>query len=423
MTKPRIHPYNCLCCGINRRDFLKLSSLFATSLTATVAIGGCQQQQTTAPNTDSSASPVATTQPTLTNDQPVKIGYLPITDAAPLLVAHSRKLYEAEGLTTEQPRLFRSWAQIVEAFLARQVNVIHVLMPVTVWIRYSRKFPAKVIAWNHTNGSALTVLPEVETPKDLGGKTIAVPFWYSIHNVVLQQLLKQEGLKVVRRPKDAVVAADEVNLVVLPPPDMVSALANKNIGGYIVAEPFNAAAEAKKTGRILRFTGDVWKDHACCVVFVHEEDVTQHKEWTQRVTNAIVKAQVWSRDNRPDVAQILSKDGGKYTPHPLPVLQRALTFYDTEFYGKQGAIEHPNWNINRIDFQPYPFPSYTEQLVRLLKETQVEGETSFLNALKPEEVATDLVDDSFVKAALQQVGGPQVFGLKPDFSRQETLVV
>ena len=408
---------------MNRRDFLKLSSLFATSLTATTAIGGCQQQQTTSPTNSGSAEPVATSQPALTNDQPVKIGYLPITDAAPLLVAHSRKLYEAEGLTAEQPRLFRSWAQIVEAFLARQVNVIHVLMPVTVWIRYGRKFPAKVIAWNHTNGSALTVLPEVETPKDLGRKTIAVPFWYSIHNVVLQQLLKQEGLKVVRRPKDAVVAANEVNLVVLPPPDMVSALANKNIGGYIVAEPFNAAAEAKKTGRILRFTGDVWKDHACCVVFMHEEDITQRKEWTQRVVNAIVKAQAWSRDNRPDVAQILSKDGGKYTPHPLPVLQRALTFYDTEFYGKQRAIAHPEWDISRIDFQPYPFPSYTEQLVRLLKDTQVEGETSFLNALKPEEVATDLVDDSFVKAALQQVGGPQVFGLNPDFSRQETFVV
>ncbi|HEY9752216.1 MAG TPA: ABC transporter substrate-binding protein, partial [Coleofasciculaceae cyanobacterium] len=327
MNKSLIHPYNCLCCGMSRRDFLKLSSLFTTSLSATLAIGGCQQST---PPVSRTSEPVAATQPSPADDQPVKIGYLPITDAAPLLVAHARKLYEAEGLTVEQPRLFRSWAQIVEAFLARQVNVIHVLMPVTVWIRYGRKFPAKVIAWNHTNGSALTVLPEIETPKNLGGKTIAVPFWYSIHNVVLQQLLKQEGLKVVRKPKDAVVAAKEVNLVVLPPPDMVAALANKSIGGYIVAEPFNAAAENLKTGRVLRFTGDVWKDHACCVVFVHEEAVMQRKEWTQRVVNALVKAQSWMRNNRPEVAQILAKDGvGKYTPHPLPVLQRALTYYDT----------------------------------------------------------------------------------------------
>ena len=420
MNRPLIHSSGCFCCGMNRRDFLKLSSLFSTSLASTLAIGGCQQ---TAPNAGSSSAPVTTTQPTATEDQPVKIGYLPITDAAPLLVAHARKLYEAEGLTTEQPRLFRSWAQIVEAFLARQVNVIHVLMPVTIWIRYGRKFPAKVVAWNHTNGSALTVLPEIETVQDLGGQTIAVPFWYSIHNVVLQQLLKQAGLTIVRKPKDAVVAANEVNLVVLPPPDMVSALANQSIGGYIVAEPFNAAAENLKTGKILRFTGDVWKDHACCVVLLHEEDVTQRKAWTQQVVNALVKAQVWMRDNRSEVAQILAKDGGKYTPHPLPVLQRALTYYNTDFYSKQGAIVHADWGINRIDFQPYPFPSYTEQLVRLLKETQVEGETDFLKALQPEVVAQDLVEDTFVKTALQQVGGAQAFGLQPDLSRQETILV
>ncbi|MBD2291809.1 ABC transporter substrate-binding protein [Microcystis wesenbergii FACHB-1317] len=395
---------NCACCGMSRRDFLKLSALFTSSFGAAIAA-------------DNWNLPVNAN----AKDQPVKIGYLPITDAAPLLVAHSRKLYQAEGLTAEQPRLFRSWAQIVEAFLARQVNVIHVLFPTSIWIRYGRNFPAKIVAWNHTNGSALTVLPDIENPRELGGKTIAVPFWYSIHNLVLQQLLQRNGLKIVRKAKDAPIASNEVNLVVLPPPDMVSALANKSIGGYIVAEPFNAAAENLKTGRVLRFTGDVWKNHACCVVFVHEEDIRQRKQWTQRVVNALVKAQLWSRSNRSEVARILSKDGGKYTPHPLPVLQRALTYYDRNFYKKDGAIQNPAWQVNRIDFQPYPFPSYTEELVRLLKTTQVEGNTDFLQKLQPRQVARDLVDDSFVRNALQQVGGPKAFGLPNNLSRIETI--
>jgi NitT/TauT family transport system substrate-binding protein len=389
---------------MSRRDFLKLSALFTSSFGAAIAA-------------DNWNLPVNAN----AKDQPVKIGYLPITDAAPLLVAHSRKLYQAEGLTAEQPRLFRSWAQIVEAFLARQVNVIHVLFPTSIWIRYGRNFPAKIVAWNHTNGSALTVLPDIENPRELGGKTIAVPFWYSIHNLVLQQLLQRNGLKIVRKAKDAPIASNEVNLVVLPPPDMVSALANKSIGGYIVAEPFNAAAENLKTGRVLRFTGDVWKNHACCVVFVHEEDIRQRKQWTQKVVNALVKAQLWSRSNRSEVARILSKDGGKYTPHPLPVLQRALTYYDRNFYKKDGAIENPAWQVNRIDFQPYPFPSYTEELVRLLKTTQVEGNTDFLQKLQPRQVARDLVDDSFVRNALQQVGGPKAFGLPNNLSRIETI--
>ncbi len=414
-----IRPDICACCGMSRRDFLKLTGLFSTSLGVTLAAGGCQP---------TAAPPIEGNQPSpgpaAGSDQPVKIGYLPITDAAPLLIAHAKKFYEAEGLTAEPPRLFRSWAQVVEAFLARQVNVVHVLSPITVSLRYGRKFSAKVVAWNHVNGSALTVLPEIDTPQDLGGRTIAVPFWYSIHNIVLQQVLKQTGLKVTRKPQDAAIGADEVNLVVLPPPDMVSALANQAIAGYIVAEPFNAAAENLKTGKILRFTGDVWKDHACCVVFLHEEDTTQRKEWTQGVVNAIVKAQAWIRDNRAETAALLSKDGsGKYTPHPLPALQRTLTYYDQNFYGKQKAIQHPEWGINRIDFQPYPFPSYTEELVRLLKETQVEGDTAFLQALDPKKVAADLVDDSFVKQALQQVGGLKTFGLQDNFSRSETIAV
>jgi NitT/TauT family transport system substrate-binding protein len=415
MTLPNV----CACCGMSRRDFMKMTGLFSTSLGLTLAANGCQS---TPPQAGNSPSPTSTGKSS--TDQPVKIGYLPITDAAPLLIAHAKKLYEAEGLTAEPPRLFRSWAQVVEAFLARQVNVIAVLSPIAVSLRYGRKFPAKVVAWNHVNGSALTVSPEVETVRDLGGKTIAIPFWYSIHNVLLQQMLKKEGLIVTRKAKEAEIAANEVNLVVLPPPDMLSALANKAIGGYIVGEPFNAAAENLNTGKILRFTGDVWKNHASCVVFLHEDDITQRQEWTQSVVNAIVKAQAWIRDNREETAQILSKDGsGKYTPHPLPALKRTLTYYEKEFYGKQGAIVHPDWDINRIDFQPYPFPSYTEELVRLLKDTQVEGDMAFLQALDPKEVAKDLVDDSFVKKAIQQVGGLKTFGLQDNFSRSETIAI
>ena len=403
---------NCLCCGISRREFLKLTTLFSTSALLSLASNGCHNSQT-----------LKSFQATNTDKQPVRIGYLPIVDAAPLLVAHAKELYQAEGLSADPPRLFRSWIQLVEAFQARQVNVIHMLMPATLWMRYAHKFPAKIVAWNHTNGSALTVLPTIDKLEDLGGQTIAVPFWYSIHNVVLQLMLKQHGLTAVIKPRNAVVNQDEVNLVSLPPPDMVSALSNRSIAGYIVAEPFNAEAENLQVGKVLRFVGDVWKDHACCVVLMHEEDVTQRRDWTQQVVNALVKSQQWMRGNRPEVAYILSKDGGKYTPHPLPVLQKVLTYYDSDFYRRQGAITHPEWRVNRIDFQPYPFPSYTAELVRLLKQTRLEGDVAFLEQLQPEQVAQELVDDSFVKQALEDLGGPQSFGLALNLLRTETIQV
>ncbi|XEG69797.1 ABC transporter substrate-binding protein [Pseudomonas sp. abacavir_1] len=357
-------------------------------------------------------------------DAPVRIGYLPITDATPLLVAHANGLFEAEGIKAERPVLLRSWAQVIEAFISGQVNVIHLLSPMTVWARYGSKVPAKVVAWNHVGGSGLTVAPDVTEVKQLGGRTLAIPFWYSIHNVVLQQLLRDNGLAAVSKPADAALAANEVNLVVLPPSDMPPALASGRIAGYIVAEPFNALAENLKVGRIQRFTGDVWRNHACCVVFMHEHDLNGRPEWSQKVVNAIVKAQLWTRDNRAEAAKLLSKDGAnRYTPHAPEVLGRVLAPApgERERYLADGAIRHADWHEERIDFQPYPFPSYTEELVRRLKDTLIQGDKGFLAALDPAHTAQDLVDDRFVRNALAQVGGLGAFGLPEGFARSEEI--
>ena len=322
--------------------------------------------------------------------------------------------------------LLRSWAQVIEAFISGQVNVIHLLSPMTVWARYGSKVPAKVVAWNHVGGSGLTVSPGITDVKQLGGKSVAIPFWYSIHNVVVQQLFRDNGLTPVARAAGSAIGANEVNLIVLPPSDMPPALASKRIDGYIVAEPFNALAENLKVGRVQRFTGDVWRNHACCVVFMHEHDLTNRPEWSQKVVNAIVKAQVWTRDNREEAVKLLSKDGpNRYTPHAEPVLSKVLApaAADRAAYLADGAIQHANWDEHRIDFQPYPFPSYTEELVRRLKDTLIEGDKKFLADLDPAFVAKDLVDDRFVRNAIESVGGMKTFGLPEGYERHEEIGV
>ncbi len=392
-------------CGLTRRDMLRFSALAAAGVASPLLAAGDARAQAFKGD-----------------DQPVKIGYLPITDATPLLVAHGRKLYEAEGLRTEAPRLFRSWAQIVEAFVAGQVNVIHLLTPAALWVRYGTRFPAKIVAWNHVNGSALTVANDIQSVAELGGHTVAVPFWYSIHNILLQQLLRAYKLTAVTRPRDSQIAPNEVNLVVLAPAEMVSALAGKSIAGFIVADPFNAAAEIAGVGKVLRFSGDIWKNHACCITFLAERDTVEKPEWAQRVTNAIVKAQLWTRDNQIDAARLLSNSGsGRYTPHPLQTLTKVLAASDYASYEHRGVVRHKGWLQRRIDFQPYPFASYTEELVRAIRETKVEGDTSFLAALQPKFVAGDLVDDRFVRKAIGAVGGPQAFGLPADLLRREVV--
>jgi len=389
---------------VSRRDMIKLSALF----TASGALPLLRTYESRAQEADA----------------PVRIGYLPITDATPLLVAHGKGFFEAEGIKAEKPVLLRSWAQVLEAFISGQVNVVHLLSPMTVWARFGSKAPAKVVAWNHTGGSGLSVAPHIDSVKDLGGKSVAIPFWYSIHNVVLQTLLRENGLVPVAK-RTGSPAANEVNLIVMAPADMVPALASGQIAGFIVAEPFNATAETLGVGKILRFNGDVWKDHACCVVFMHERDLQERPAWSQKVVNAMVKAQLWTRENRSETAALLSKDGiNKYTPHATAVLEKVLAppESDNAAYLKSGAIRNPAWRERRIDFQPYPYPSYTEELVRRLKDTLIEGDHGFLANLDPAAAARELVDDRFVRTAVTAVGGMTAFGLPESFARTELVV-
>lgn len=355
----------------------------------------------------------------------LRIGYLPITDATPLLVAHAKGYFAEQGIAADKPTLLRSWAQVIEAFVAGQVDVVHLLAPMTVWARFSAKVPAKVVAWNHVDGSALTVAPDIAGVAGLGGKTVAVPFWYSIHNVLLQALLRANGLTPVLK-RDGAPAPTEVRLVVMAPSDMPPALASGRVAGYIVAEPFNALAETMGVGKVLRFSGDMWRDHACCVVLMHEADLQQRPDWSQKVVNAIVKAQAWTRSNRSAAAGLIAKDGpGRYTPHSASVLEKVLAppAGDPASYQKDGAIRHADWQEQRIDFQPYPFPGYTEELVRRLKTTLIEGDRDFLDGLDPAATARDLVDDRFVKAAIAAQGGPAAFGLPATLSRPEQIAL
>lgn len=390
--------------GLTRRKALKL----ACSLTAAGALPLLAQQRQAL-----AAEP----------DAPLRIGYMPITDATALLVAYERGLFQAQGLKVDKPRMFRGWEQIVEAFLSGHVNVVHMLSPVTVWARYASKAPTKVVAWNHINGSAVTVAvgKGINEVIDLAGTTFAIPFWYSIHNIVLQHLLRERGIKPI---KSGEPGPDEVKLVVMAPSDMLPALATGRIFGYVVAEPFCGAAELNQVGKTLRFTGDVWKEHACCVVQMHEHDLDRRPEWTQKVVNGIVQAQLWVRDHREEAARILAKDHqARFTPHTYETLAQTLVPNEARRaqYEQSGAIRHPEWNPPRIGFQPYPYPSYTESLIDLLRETVVEGDNAFLQTLDPAFVARDLVDDRFVHRAIADVGGMQAFAQPEDFSRKEVI--
>ncbi|MAE92935.1 MAG: ABC transporter substrate-binding protein [Pelagibaca sp.] len=395
---------------MSRRDFL-LDSL---------ALGGLAASFGLAPT----SSAWAGIQPP--EDEVVRIGYLPITDATVLLVAHEMGFFKEEGLKSERPTLIRGWSPLVEGFAAGKFNLVHFLKPIPIWMRYNNGFPVKIMSWAHLNGSGLVVGKHVQADSfaDLGGKQVAVPYWYSMHNIVLQMGLRHAGLTPVIKSLGEPLADNEVNLQIMPPPDMPPALAAKKIDAFIVAEPFNAAGELLAGGKMLRFTGDIWRNHPCCVVCMNEQQVNANPEWTQKVMNAIVKAQIYAQQNKKEVARMMSRDGERYLPMKANVVERAMTLYDEASYATPDAIQHPEWGSGRIDFQPWPYPSATKLIVNELKQTLVGGDTTFLQPLDPDFVADDLVDYRFVKAAMEKHSGWQEapgFNANNPFDREEVI--
>lgn len=385
---------------MDRRSFVKQASLF--SLTAALQSGL---------NLRADSSNYF--------DETVRIGYLPITDASSLLIAHEIGLFKEEGLKSAKPALLRGWSPLVESFIAKKFNVVHLLKPIPIWMKFANNIPVKIPAWAHTNGSALVVgkHKNATNVKDLGGTNLAVPYWYSVHNIILQKLLKENGLTPVIQDKNIPLKANEVNLQILPPPEMPLALVAKKIDGYIVAEPFNAFGELKANATVLRFSGDIWKNHPCCVVTMHEDVLNEQQEWSQKVINAIVKAEIFISENRVETAKILSTQKSGLLPFDFNVIDRAMNFYDNPVYAQIGANKNKDiWKNNRIDFNPYPYPSATEYIIEAMKETLVEGNLKFLDNIDPKAAVNDIIDYRYVTNAINNF-----YKTPPLFTREEKM--
>jgi NitT/TauT family transport system substrate-binding protein len=400
--------------GLTRAAFLRRAGALALGTAGAGLLAACGNSSYDTGS--SSARPTAASGDGSAASRTLRVGYLPITDATPLLLAHADGNYEEQNVDVPRPVLLRSWPALAEAFQAGKVDAVHILMPLALQLRFQRGFPAKVVAWNHTNGSGLTVRHDVDAIADLAGETVAIPGWFSIHNITLQILLRKAGLTALKEG-DASRAKRTVKLVVMAPPDMPPALAQGAIAGYTVADPFNAAAEVKDIGKMLRFTGDIWRDHACCVLAVRENLLVERPDVARAFVGAVVQAQASARANPARAARTLTTR--KYLPQPGPVVRWAMTHGSDPAYIADGAIQHPEWHSRRIDFQGYPFPSYTAEVVTQLRDTVVDGDLSFLDGLDGARAHAELVDDTLVRAAIDAAGGPARFDLPASLRRNE----
>ncbi len=356
--------------------------------------------------------------PTLTS------GYLPILDSVPLIVAYAKGFFEENGIKAEKPSLIRAWPPLYEAFTSKQILLTHILLPQVIFMKYQQKVNLKSIAYNHTDVVAMMISKDLDSVNELGGKLVGCPTWWAPHTGVFQDVLRATGLKPVVGKSKEQLAKDEVGFRVVPPPDMPEYLKTGAIAGCTVSEPFGALAEIKAEAKLVKMSGDVWLHHPCCQSVLLEETINNDKEWAEAVTNAIYRASLWSHENKEELAEILGKDGDGYFPMPSKIIKRALLKKDLASYGPQGtgAIMHTDWDVERVAFNPYPFPSAFQVTIDMMKRMVVDPSVqmpSNIRSLTGQQIADNIVAYDLAKAGYDKIGGKSAFGMRDKLGKYE----
>ena len=277
----------------------------------------------------------------------LKIGFIPITCATPIIMADPMGFYRKHGLNVEVIRT-AGWAVIRDRSIAREYDAAHMLAPMPVamslGIGVAAPIPFAVAAIENINGQAITLANkhrDKRNPADWRGFRFGVPFDFSIHNYLLRAYVAEAGLDPDR----------DIQIRSVPPPEMVANLRADNIDGFLGPDPFNQRAVFDGVGFLHILTRELWDGHPCCAFAVPRSMITETPNTYAALLRAIVEATAHSDNpaNRAEVANAIH--GPNYLNQPLTVVQQVLTGTFADGLGNVRRVP------NRIGFDPFPYHS------------------------------------------------------------------
>jgi nitrate/nitrite transport system ATP-binding protein len=228
----------------------------------------------------------------------LNIGFIPLTDCAPFVVAKEKGLFQKHGL--EDVNLVResSWDAIAEGVASGRLDAAQMVagMPLSMTIGAGGRTPVPIVTSLvlNRNGSAITLSKHfydegVKSLADLkavvresGDRTINLgmvhPF--SMHNLLLRYWLASGGIDPDK----------DVRLSSIPPTQMVETMKAGHLDGYCVGEPWNARAVKEKLGYVVATDLDIWPGHPEKVLGVHESWIDRHPQTHLALMKALMEA-------------------------------------------------------------------------------------------------------------------------------------
>lgn len=304
----------------------------------------------------SAAKALAQEKPGPLEKKDLKIGFIPITCATPIIMAEPMGFYKKQGLNVQVVKA-SSWAMIRDLSINGETDATHMLSPMPLAISIgagSQAVPYVMPAVENINGQAITLATKhkgVKSAADMKGFKFAVPFDYSMHNFLLRYFLAEGG---VDPDKDVQIRA-------VPPPEMVANLRANNLDGYLAPDPFNQRAVFEEVGFIYLLSKDIWPGHPCCAFAAKREFAEKMPNTFKALLSAIVDAtgHAHNPSNRKEIAAAIAPKN--FLNQPVQVLEQVLTGIYPDGLGNTKNVP------DRIDFDPFPYHSMAVWILSQMK--------------------------------------------------------
>lgn len=316
----------------------------------------------------------------------IKIGFIPLNDCAPLIVAKEQGFFAEQGLDVELKREV-SWSNIRDKLVFGEYDAAHMLAPmlmastlgvggikrplVTAYsfglngnaISVSNALYDEMSAYESTlvlkpekSASALKQVIQDREAKGLPKLRFAVVFPFSMHQYLLRYWLAESGID----------ADKDVHITVVPPPSMVQALEENLIDAYCVGEPWNTHAVKRKVGVTLITGYEIWNNAPEKVLGVRKDWAEEHAEIHEKLILALYRASEWidQKHNHETLSGYLASP--EYVGAPIESVQNAIN----------GEVCNPSCSTCRkipnffLPFKylaNYPWQSHAEWILQQMK--------------------------------------------------------
>uniref|UniRef100_UPI002635B4F5 CmpA/NrtA family ABC transporter substrate-binding protein n=1 Tax=Acaryochloris sp. IP29b_bin.137 TaxID=2969217 RepID=UPI002635B4F5 len=361
--------------SVTRREFLRNIAVGAALVTLTNCAPGGNKPDIGDTNVD----PELTAKLEKTD---LKVGFIPITCATPIIMSEPLGFYKKHGLNAKVVKM-PSWGAVRDSAIAGELDAYHMLAPMPIAMTLglgSSSFGVKLASIENINGQAITVTNrhkgKVKGPADFKGFVIGVPFPYSMHNLLLRYYLATGGIDPDK----------DVKIRPVPPPDSIAQLVAGDIDAYLMPDPFNQRAVFEGEGFIHKLTKDLWPNHPCCAFAASDEWIDANPNTFRALNKSIIEAAGYASkaDNRPEIAKAISERA--FLNQPTEVVEAVLTgkFDD----GNGQTLDIPD----RIDFDPYPWQSFANWISAQLVRWDLQGDGKAKTAIdgKYDEVGKDI---------------------------------